>query len=176
MLPLLALAGIQASTLAAAGAVIAGIGAVAGLGVGIASAVKGSKASDKMEAQAEANRDLYNKQASYKQNIYDTYTRPETILKQKLETDALRGGFADSGLIASSGTPILALYYAKKRQQMQLMSADEQVKNDVYITRLQGENAYQQGKLQADMTQMNAIFGGVNSGLNALGSFSQFMK
>lgn len=138
-------------------------GAAAGLGLGAWQAIEGSKAADKMREQAERNRQLAYKQADWMEQNWNELAKPAMVRQQILERDAQESALADSGVLANMGSALVARYYTMRNQNLELTTKQREIEQQAYITREQGEIAYQEGKLQARMQQMNSIFGGIST-------------
>lgn len=149
-------------------------GAVAGLGLGAWQAIEGSKAADKMREQAERNRQLANKQADWMEQNWNELAKPAMVRQQILERDAQESALADSGVLANMGSALVSRYYTMRNQNLELTTKQREIEQQAYITREQGEIAYQEGKLQARMQQMNSIFGGISTATSMASLGNQF--
>lgn len=149
-------------------------GAAAGLGLGIWQGIEGANAADGMAAQAERNRQLANQQADWMTQNWNELAKPAMIRQQVLERDAQEGQLSDSGVLANMGSALVARYYTMKNQNLELTTKDREITQQAYITREQGQIAYQEGMIQSRVQKMNSIFGGLGTATSLITLGNQF--
>ena len=149
-------------------------GAVAGIGLGAWQAIEGSKAADKMKEQARRNKELANKQADWMEQNWNELAKPAMVRQQVLERDAQESALADSGVLANMGSALVARYYTMRNQNLELTTKQREIEQQAYITREQGNIAYQEGMMQSRVQKMNSIFGGISTATSFANMGAQF--
>lgn len=151
-----------------------GAGMALGLGLGVWQAAEGIKASRKMKQQAERNRQLAEQQAKWMEDNWNNLAKPAMVRQQVLERDAQQSAFADSGITTNTGSALVARYYQMRNQNLELTTKDNEIKQQAYIIRQQGDIDYQAGMIQARVQRMNAIFGGLSTGMSTANAVNMF--
>lgn len=149
-------------------------GAAAGLGLGIWQGIEGAKAADAMAEQAARNRALANQQADWMTQNWNELAKPAMVRQQVLERDAQEGQLSDSGVLANMGSALVARYYTMRNQNLELTTKDREITQQAYITREQGDIAYQEGMIQSRVQKMNSIFGGISTATSFASMGSSF--
>lgn len=151
-----------------------GAGIALGLGLGVWEAAERIKASKKGKRQLEINRQFSEQQAKWVEDKWNNLAKPAMVRQQVLERDAQQSAFADSGITTNTGSALVARYYQMRNQNLELTTKDNEIKQQAYITRQQANLDYQAGMIQARVQRMNAIFGGLSTGMSITNAVNTF--